>query len=421
MKYIQLIIVLFLFSCNTDDFNTPDCMEENCAILNDYDVLAIRDNESVTLRAFNNKIIDGLGKVCFPDALDFYISEDNVEFDLLGRNKTEDSEFLVSSLVNDKPYYFRMVSLHCELDSIVSHTLYVKPGEKNFPIPLNKSFPLKIDEIQISNNNEHIIYQSTDRSWWLTSNDNPDRGEYLFEESFEALWLSDDTRIAYVKLIREGIYIRSHKLNVFDISSKKERTLHTIQIPGEYAISSIEASTDGEHLYFRSSKDNGASTRKDSSVYTNIWKIHVETGDMEKLTDFLPVDFDLQDYKEDPQQPGNFYVLGGPYLDYASERIFDLFYWNQADHTFTPILEDEFQEKYLLVSPGGDKVLLSSERSGITEIWIYDLNTSNLYQLTDRLSYGEKVSWINFIWKDNSTLLGYLKYNGVWQFVEFEV
>ncbi len=420
MRYLPFFLLIFFCSCKKE--GNIRCTEQDCTILNDFSVKVDREDEAVNLKFAITKIIDAPGKVCTPDVVDFYISEDNLNFDKVDRVSADASNFRINDLENDKFYFLKMVNLHCELDSIVSQTLAIKPGENNLPILTNKSFPFLIDEYEISNDGQYVAYQlALERSWHITSFANPQLGLYLFDQSNDVAWLNDNSRIAYVKLILEDNFVRSHKINIYDLSSYQEITLHTIPNPELYWIHSIETSLDGTSIFFKSNKDNGGSTPQERRIYDNIWKINIETGELEQLSDFLPVDFDLYSFKEDPLNPNSFYVLGGAYNDFSSERRTDLYYFNTTNQTLSPILEDEFRELDLVISPSGDKILLSSQRTGVSELWVYNINTSNLNQITDRHLYGNNVTWSNVFWKDNNTLATHIKFNEEWQFVEFDV
>jgi len=421
MKYPFLLISLIFFACGKQDSETITCLNENCKFLCDYGLNVNRENNAVNFEIGKGKIIDAIGKICDPDALDFYISEDNIAFTKAGRISSTQPDFRIGGLDNDKSYYFKMVNLHCSLDSITSSTLVISPGESDLPTISNNPLSVSIDEFQISTDKQQLLYRTVSDSWNLTSFNNPGVGTTLFGKSFDAIWLNEDSKIAYVSLLKDGNFLRSHKLIILDPVSNEEEILHTIDNTEEYWIHSIVASLDGSSIYFKSNKDNGASTSQEKAVYDNIWKINLETKELEQLSNFLPLDFDLNDFQEDPLRPNNFYVLGGVYSDISSERNFDLYYWNSNDKTLNPLLEDEFREYSININPDGTKLLLTSGRTGTSELWVYDVNTTALSQISDKSKYGKNAKWKNVIWKDNNTLLTYLYFEEIWQFVEFEV
>ena len=85
------------------------------------------------------------------------------------------------------------------------------------------------------------------------------------------------------------------------------------------------------------------------------------------------------------------------------------------------MLEDDFQESFIEISPSGDKILFSSERTGREELWVYNMNTEIYTQVTDEQLYGKNATWYNVIWKDNNTISTYIRFNEVWGFGDFEV
>ncbi len=432
MKYLPYLLLLLLFACKKENVSptdpqitqtgNPDCTEQGCGFLNAYGLGVTREDGALNLSFGNNSfLINTPRKICSPDAIDLYQSEDNVDFRKIERLSPDNFSYRIENLDNDIMYYFKIVSLHCELDSVISKTIAIKPGESSLPDFSGKELPAGAERFQISNDNQSVIYRTTSDYWYITDWNNPIAGQQIFGRSFDARWLNDNTKIAYVELLKQDNYLRSHKLNIYDSATQLTENLHTILNPEEYWIHNIKPSSNGKSIFFASNKDNGFSTSKEQKVYDNLWRIDLDTKVLTQLSDFLPIDFDVRDFKEDPLSPNNFYLLGGPYVDFSSERKFDLYYYNTTDRSLTPILEDEFQESFIEVSPSGDKILFSSNRTGNDELWIYNLTTENLTQITDKHLYGTNSSWRNTIWKDNNTLLTYIFYNEEWKFGEFEV
>lgn len=418
MKYLPFFLFIFLFSCEKED----NIYAQDCGMMPRPFFKINRADKAVNLE-FAINILPGImhypENTCKPEFVDFYISEDNNEFSKIGRFPGETSSIPVDGLENDKFYFFKMVYLHSQLDSLVSPIFSIKPGESNPPILSDKSFPFEIDGYVISNDGEQVIYEAAHKElWYLTSFANPQSGTRLFGESYTPVWFNDDSKIAYTKLLQEDNYIRSHKINIYDLSSNQETTLHTISNPKEYWIHSLEASVDGKSIFFKSNKDNGGTTYQEKHI-DNIWKINIETGELEQLSDFFLSNFTLSSFAEDPLKPNNFYVIG-KYT--SSNKGFNLYYLNTTNQTLIPILEDSISSTFI-ISPSGNKILLSSERTGISEFWVYDVKTCNLSQITDGYygHFGRKYNWLEVSWKNNNTLLMYIRSKDEWRFAEFEV
>ena len=84
MRYLSLILLIFIGSCqrNEDDLSSNlNCGEEDCVILNEFSFSVQAVDASIALFFGQRFIIDATVKVCGPDGLDFYISEDNFEFE----------------------------------------------------------------------------------------------------------------------------------------------------------------------------------------------------------------------------------------------------------------------------------------------------------------------------------------------------
>lgn len=431
MQFKQLLLLSCLcitLSCN-DDLNL-DCMEEGCAYINPIYFTVQALPESVVLYFGSSGHIDGPGKSCAPDAFDLYMAEDDQLFDRIKRVNSDEGSFLVSQLLNGKEYSFKVVALHCELDSVVSSTRIAIPGSIRPPEFKESSLTALpgFEDLRMSPDGDRFIYRNTSDDWYLSSISNPVKGKKVLENCSDASWNPlTDKHISGVTQtlveIRPNLNgVTSKSLISIDIDNNNEEVLHEIQTlwnfdtgihePERYWLRNPQYATDAMHLYFVSNKDNGSSNVVEKQVYNNIWKLDLATKDIIPVTNFLPEGFEMSDYVEDPREPGNFYLTGGFYGDkvevesaFINEDRVDIFYYNAMSQSLTEILRTDEKENYIYINPTGELLVFNSDRTGTSELWSYHLNNRKFNQLSNSSDYKPTKRWQHINWISDSEFI----------------
>ncbi|NNE26659.1 MAG: hypothetical protein HKN09_07430, partial [Saprospiraceae bacterium] len=387
-------------------------------ILNSYAIGAVRSDGAVDLNWGIYQIIDSWQKVCYPDAADIYMSVDKLNFEKIESISAEESTLTVSNLENDKIYYFRIVSLHCDLDSIVSGAIMIQPGPNQFPTLTGDVIISSVEKFRLSDDKQKVIYKPSSDEWYVADYNPMSSGKKLSDKSFHADWLPDNIHVACINLMRKDNALYSHSIDLYNVETFQTTNLHTIENLGDYYMGGLQASLDGNALFFYSNKSIGQS---ESTPLRNIWSLNMQSQELTKLTDFDAIDFEMTDFIEDPNNPNNFYIIGGDYEMYWSNRKYDIYYWNTIDQTLTPILLDAYYDKIESISPLGDKILLESSRSGRSEFWVYNLLSEQISQVSDWHLYGSNKFRTNVEWTDNNTLLVHMSLFDQKGFAEFKV
>lgn len=456
MRYFVFLILLVICSCDKDENLDPmtggidevSCGEQDCKILNPYSFNAWPSENSIELTYSQTFIVDGFGKTCVPDALDFYISEDELSYEKVARVAVESGTYVIENLDEGNTYFIKMVNLHCELDSAVSPIVSVTV--QNIPLPTFIENPLaferyEFEDFRIAPNGDQFMYRNNYNDWYLSSFSNPKKGNRIFDSAFFGSWnpynQSELSFVSQASIVTEaGIPGSvSDKLSSLDLNTRVETVRHQISnlwsfssdhIPEEYSIHEFFYGLDERSIYFSSNKDNGSTTRYEKSVFENLWKLDLESNDIEPLSDFLAVQFDLDDFVEDPKRPGNFYLLGGMDKEtvetvgglFALERI-DVHYYDTQAQTLTAVFETDIEEKYLSIDPKGENLLFSSDLSGSLELWCYNIASQELKQISNSRVYIPRFDWKHLSWVSDNEFMTYVYYkpDKTYKFARFKI
>lgn len=441
----MFIICLVLFSCQKEEGNPEgfiggvDC-EENCDVLNPFSFSITPIDDGIQIGYGQQWIIDSFGKVCSPDSLDFYFAKSNEEFEKIRRVVGLVGSFVIEDLEEDAEYKVKMVNLHCELDSIIARTLVVSSGDVALPTftPSAQVF----EDFRMSPDGDRYIYRSSSNDWYIGSLSNPLLSEKIIEEAFYAEWNPrSNSEIAYVQQTRVDITastqgITSEALMSYNIDSGISEILHEIEFlhdfgtdhnPEQYWIHEFRYSNDGNSIYFVSNKDNGSSDRTEKKVFNNIWKIDLATKELVSITDFLPLEFEMRDFIEDPKNSGNFYILGGTYGEmvenggWFNTDSVDVYYYSSATSNLAPIFISDHEEQYIDVDPVGEHLTFVSDRAGSKNIWRFSLEDQSLKQITNSAIYSPSWSWHHINWVSDNEFMTYVRMDGESNFATFRV
>lgn len=396
IKYLFIIICLINWSCG------KKCSEDDCTFLNDFGVSAEPGDGIITLIFGQYSVIDGFGKTCLPDLLEFQLSEDNIDFRTIATVKPNSESYVIENLENNKDYFIKMVNLHCELDPLESSVISVKVGE--IPLPeiqgMSGFFPQTgLEDIRLSPDKNQFIYRGSFDNWYLSSLNQLESGSSVAKNAFYAAWHPlKESEVAFVENISIDISQNlqmsvSKTLKTIDLESMTENILHVIPEPYDYWIHEFHYSLDGTTIFFISNKDNSSSTEQERNTFNNLWKIDVESGTMIALSDFLPISFQIHDFIEDPRQAGNFYIAG----NYADEST-DIHYYDVTSNSLSPVLTMDNSVAQLSVDPSGDNIFFATDRSGTTELWSYTFASNELNQITNSRGYRPSNRWQNLNW-----------------------
>jgi len=413
MKKLLLFSMLILLSCNKEDLPGPEQeMEEtsqDCGIINPIGFSATPMDRSVLLQFGSIGHWDGPFISCAPEAFNVYMSEDGADFNRITKIEEGAGSHLVENLKNDEIYYFRVTALHSQLDSFVSEIREVKVGLLPSPKFIDNPLSVDFEFFSLSPDGDKFLYRNSADDWYVSSFSNPGRKDKVVDDSFSTKWNPhNDSEVLYrkkqyVQISTNTNGITSKGLVSVSLENGTEDVLHDISDymdfgselkPEKYWIHDFDYSLDATSIYCMSNKDNGSTSLRDKKVFDNIWKLDLATKELIQISDFLPMNFEIKYFVEDPRSPNNFYVIGG--IDGEVEEIegaifnvdkVDIYYYNTADQSLNLVLETIYEEETIHINPSGDKLLFINSKSGREELWSYDLMSKQLNQVTQSSTY----------------------------------
>lgn len=444
MKNFLFFLLIIVGSCGRNtSLSEIECSGSNCQHLNAFTLTLAPGDKSIELRFSQTFIIDGTGQTCLPDALEFQISENNQEFENIATVDPFSMTLIVDKLENDKEYFIKMINIHCELDPIVSPVRSAIVGEVPLPEFINNSGN-GYDDFRLSSDGSQFIYRTNGDEWYLSSLDDPQTRIKIIDNAYYAEWNpNSDSEITYLQQTYVDILpnlqgITSKSIMHLDLNSNIETTLleidhlhdfnHEIHSPEKYWIHEFHYSLDDNSIYFVSNKDNGSSNNFEKEVYSNIWKVDLITGTLEALSDFLPIEFMMNDFIEDSRSIGNFYIIGSFFSELeevegenSKHQSTDIHYYNSADNSLTPIFETKNEEKNIDIDPLGDNLIFVSDKTGSDEIWSLNLTSKRLSQETNTAVYIPTSRWNYINWISDNQFMTYVKKGGDHNFATFSV
>ncbi len=418
-----------LVSIKTGFISLP-CAEEGCDYLNPFAFGVEGIEGAINLFYGQNSIIDVPGKVCNPDAIDFYISEDNITFEKVVRVNPYTSPHTIGDLQNGRTYFIKMVNAHCDLNPIQLGPFAVTAGVIPLPTFIQNTLPpsVSIEDFRLSKDGNHMVVRNYANDWRHTSL-NSNSNYNIAVDAFHGEWSTqDDNEVAFVlQHIIDNAW-KSKSLIRINTENNNQEILHEVDDTEDYWIHEFHYSLDGESIYFQSNKDIG-DVGYDNRIYENIFHLDLETKELKQITDFYPEEFEMRDFIEDPQRPGNFYILGARYGDKSpgfggflvvEDRI-DIYYYDAATQTRTPVLMTDYKEEHLSIDGTGENLVFVSNQTGFKELWAYNLSTKEYKQLSNRTDTSPSYRWHHINWISDSEFMVFVEHLNVDKFAVYSL
>ena len=443
MRKILLLLVLFMFSCGSDDL--LDKIDEgiDCGILNPISLSVLPTDNSAELVFGSFGHFDGPFLSCPPQAYNLYMSEDGSQYERLTQFVGESGQWTVNGLENGETYFFRMTALHNHTDSVMSEVVMTTIGTIALPQFIDNPLSVNFERFQLAPDEDRFLYRTSSDDWFLTSFSNPSERRKVIDDSFSAQWDPHNVdKVAYrekeyVQISTSTNGITTKALRQVDVNDLSEDDLHDIPTPmdfgdvlkpEQYWIHGFAYALDGDRIYFESNKDNGSATLRDKKVFDNIWQLDIPSKSIKPLSDFLALNFEMKSFVEDPKAPNNFYVLGGFSGEvvessglFSNRDRIDVYYYNTSTQSLSLVLETIYEEKLLDINPSGDKLLITNTASGREEIWTYDITTKQLRQITQSQTYRYTKYTYYPNWTSDNTFMVSLYHNDVLKFGVFSI
>ena len=452
MRYIFFVLTLSLFSCATDEspFDNPidmpsedvPCSEQDCMILNSFGFSISPVDKAIDINYRQAFVVDGIGKVCLPDALDFYISQDNEGFIFVDRVDPFSLSISIDGLENGTEYFVKMINIHCELEPHTSETQSVIVGE--IPLPeFNGIGSLSFEDFRLAPDGDRFIYRTRSNDWYLSSLSGLEKGSKIFSDAFHASWNpNSSSEIIFIRQTLVDILPNlqgrtSDALISYDIITNRETILHEIEHlhdfssdhkPEQYWIRDCQYSLDGTAIYLVTNKENGSTSNFEKEVFTNIWKYNLSSGTLESISDFLPIEFEIQAIIEDTKQDGNFYITGGTNGEkventggfFDPDRV-DIHYYNSTDRSLSSVFISDNEENNISIDPRGENLTFRSDRAGREEIWTYNISSQRIKQVTNSENYSAGFKWHFVNWITDDKFMTVVNHEDDLKFANFDI
>lgn len=448
MRYLPFLLVFLLPSCNLNEELTPPTSED-CETIHSASLTLEPMSESILIEyGFSNInfFIETPGPPpvsCPPETIELLISTDGINFENVTTLENISGSYLIENLQDCDWVTVRLRGSHPDLGIVATERSTVV-GE--IPLPQFMNNPLYMGEFMLANDGHQLIYGGSSSNWYLSSLSNITQGQQIFSDVNRVRWNpTESNKVAGVENILVPILtntngISSKYLVEYDLNTGTTEILHEIENhmdydnsvykPELYWIHEFRYSLDGQSIYFISNKDNGGSSIFDQKVYDNIWKLDLATKEIEVITDFLPIEFDLVDFVEDPKQPGNFYISGGErdvqvVTDdnvYFIDRV-DIHYYNSVDKSITPIFVSNEETEYLSINPTGENLLFTTMASGKAELRSLHIASQKQKQIsyTHNNEYLPTNRWLNLNWISPTEFITGVRRDGDGMFATFSI
>lgn len=402
-KYFFLGLIIALFGCDKNEepilTNKGNLWMPNPVAIIAEDQVQLRWTGGVYLHALNFP-----GVYVEPDFFEIYISKDDYPnfVKLVKLKNNHMHEYTITGLTEEKPVYFYVTSMKEGYEKIITDTIMAVPGKETETVVLfSKGSGGSPTTVSRAHNISKIAYVDQGYYWEngenccmavsiLISNIDGTEAELLDNFCYEPDWSPDDKKIAF-RTEKGEVNTDSgmpSQIAIYDCDSKVITKL-TNDAANNYT---PEFSMNGELIMYQSSR--GVSGDK-----TNIWLVDLNTLEHRQLTDLATAGFvsfgktswiDDESYLFHAQQ-SNYKnnIFRSSINSPAIEKVFDS-YWND----YCPVM-----------SPDGKKIAFFSDRSGSSEVWLYDLVTSKFRQLTGFTEESYINGWWSKLeWIDNQTI-----------------
>ncbi len=417
-KYLSLLMIFCIITacCDDDDENGTGGEAEACEAIDRY-VLSLNPNDgSIEVKTIDLYDPNLDENYCIPDVLEIYMSEDNVDFELIAELNSPDESYIVDGLVNDEFYFFKMISKCCEFVDTSSVSSIIPAALPN-QATLGFNIP-DVREFCISKDRQYIAYCTTEigeKDCYYFHVDNPEDRIFFANNVANLNLLNNATAIVYSKFPSNGI---NHEITYHDLSNDSTNLLYDDFQSGLFNMST-HLSVDETHLYFKSNKYGT----------DNIWKVSLENGLAQMVTEWTDVVFPEDDFKgiysfsKSPISDEQFYVRALNYIDPndGSGFIFNpqFYAYNLGPNELVLIegLEEEFanQNSYASVQ---DKIFgVNSEQSHLLfysnlgntggALWTYEFVSNELKMIAKCGTDMPCISNQNSIWYNDDEVLVY--------------
>ena len=390
-KFFVLCFLTMLLGCKQDD-------TERYLILYEYPNITI-DDSKVHLKwnpvPYHYHL--GTGEYLEPNKVDIYISKNDMSNfqKLIELNYDKEGSYTIDKLQNSSPYYFYVVAKRKGLESRYSDTIMVIPNKrKEFEILQKIDVETNISNISISHQKNKIAYvdaQLLSFPLFISNMDGSEK-ELVNVKSFSPSWSPTKDKIVFHSNGNQDVTWRYAQIAMYDCETKSITQLTDDNYHNCFPV----FSKNGELLLFHSCFT--------SITYgANIYLMNLTTLESSQITDIS---------KTAIKKIGGVYwidndrfLFDGEY-SYGKKRLFES---SVSEKQITQIFESIWNDGAPSISPDQKKIAFLSNRSGMSQVWIYHTDSKTFSQITgysdSETYYKSESATSNIEWLDNSTIV----------------
>jgi len=342
-----------------------------------------------------------------PDVLEIYVSDksDDREFICLGEVKFNEYKYTLNGIVNGKPLYIYLLAKKKGYKTQKSGTVMVVPNKrKEYECILRGTENQYFWDLAVSPDGTKIAY--VDNYKWengnyatlslFLANIDGTNAQMIAKNSYKPSWSSDGTKIAFHSEDGE-INVGNGFLAQIAMYDCNTETISKLT-SGAYHNYCPSFSNDGNFLIYQSD-ENLQSVNNASNILT----LNLQTLEKTQRSS-------KDGIYEFPTEYFDYFLFSGKIPPF--ENVIGV-----CTPSGNVQLIEKFRNDYRpALSPDKKKVAFISDRSGISQVWVYEIETRELTQVT---GYSENESiyynWSKINWIDNSTLVFTMNLNEVFR------
>jgi dipeptidyl aminopeptidase/acylaminoacyl peptidase len=409
MKTKSLFIALMaigLMGCEPQEDSMPDADTDTRLYAPRIWATRTANAAEIRIQAFPGDAVYRPYTIATPDEFEVYQSIGGPDdFKLLANLQNDETyQFTATTLATGTPYYFYLKSKKGGLETLSSNTIMVVPATAENPVRITTSQGFPIESASISPNHDRLAYVNTAYTWdndmygapslffydLITNESSLVQREAVFPD-----WSPTGDKLVFCTDQGEvgTVGYRPQQLALLDIASG----LITRLTGGQVFNLNPAFSQDGEWIAYAS--DEGHQNEFD------IWKIKADGSLKTRLTNGLGHDMYAGNMGlgRPCWSPDGYSVYYGV-LSNSPERD-GIFRIDLPTGSIEPVLQSQWDETGPSISPDGKRMAFFSDRSGLSELWLYDLENDAYRQLTGTTEVWEDNNWGKIEWLDNETLL----------------
>jgi dipeptidyl aminopeptidase/acylaminoacyl peptidase len=396
-RYFILYFFAILFGCKQVEMvnNEEGMVDAEKFVMWTASPKATIDDGMVLLNWSNSSIYDKIllpYEWVHPDKFEIYFSKNNMSAfqKLIELNNDTGCSYTVNELQNGEPYFFYVVSKKKGYKSLTSDTIMAVPNKRNefeTLLTIDGENIRSLGNVSIAHQKNKIAFDANyfwgeegencclDGSVLLSNMDGSEK-ELVNINSFCPSWSPSNDKIVFNTLIyvwengRDWI----SQIALYDCETK---SITQLTEGKEHNFAPV-FSKNGDLILFQSTKNTPEAYK--TTDETNIWLLNLITFESIQITDISKTS--LQSAERPNWIDNDRFLFHGIYHGKLFEEKRQLFTSSISTKQITKVFDSQWNDHTPSISPNKKKIAFYSNRSGTSQIWIYNIDSKNYHQIT---------------------------------------